>query len=102
MANRKLTKQDREKPLFNGITVGDLAKVINSTNEFLKLHKNIIAPSEEQKNMRTKAYKAAELAQSILIIGLSQTYCEFARTINDLPEGAVNRRLKSDFEIANL
>jgi hypothetical protein len=101
MANKKLTKEKRQEVIFNGITVGDLAKVINSTNEFLKIHKGIISPTGEQKDMKEKAYRAASLAQSLLIVGLSQSYCEFARTINDVNPDYVKKRLQLDFEIAN-
>jgi hypothetical protein len=101
MANLPLTKKDKEQLVMEGITLKDLIRVINGTNEFLKLHKGVVGVSEEQKLLREKMYRASNLASSMIIVGLSKTYCEFAHTLNGMNPEHVDQRLKRDFELAN-
>jgi hypothetical protein len=100
MANRKLEKQDKDKIVVGDIQVKDLTRVINASNEFLKLHRGVMADPQKMA-IRDKLYKAQDLAASMLIVFLSQNYCYYAHTLNDVPQEAVKQKLKLDFQIAN-
>jgi hypothetical protein len=101
MATRKLTKQDRHIEVLPGLNVGHLVSIINANVRFLDVHKRFTDMKDSNALIvRSKAYKTVELAQSILIVGLSKFYCDIATTISDVPQSAINRKLKQDFDFS--
>ncbi len=97
--NRAMKTIDKNQEVINSLTISDLVKVINAGNATLHAFKGTVI-DEDLKILREKTQKSIELCQSLLIMGLSKTYCDFARTLNDMNESSVNQRLKRDFEIA--
>lgn len=101
MSNTKLTTKDKNMTVFKDLTIKDTIRIMNAGNKFLDTHRGVWTPDADQAILREKMYRAMDLSASLLIVCLSKYYCEFANTLNDVPEASVKARLKRDFAIAH-